>query len=99
MYDLAVQLGGLALASILCHEIGHSLGLVPSGVPPRGLFAEVDDLPFTVTNATNAHIDTVGLNIMQTGSNTNWLEVFGQSPVFNPLNWAYLRRQLVIGEL
>jgi hypothetical protein len=97
IYDLIVNLGGLALASILCHEVGHSLGLVPYGPPPKGLFAGVAT-DFVVTLAPDAHIDTEGMNVMQTGGNLNVLEAFsGDEPAFEPLSWAYLRRQLVVG--
>ncbi len=99
IYDLIVNLGGLALASILCHEVGHSLGLVPYGAPPEGLFAGVE-ADFVVTVAPDAHIDTEGMNVMQTGGNLNVLEAFsGELPAFEPLSWAYLRRQIVVGEM
>ena len=97
LLSLTVDLLGLALASTLCHEMGHSLGLVPFGPPPEGLFAEVAGLQFTDHDVPGAHIDTKGLNVMQTGKVTNWLEALSQEPVFNPLNLAYLRRRIVVG--
>lgn len=97
IYELVMDLGGMALASILAHEIGHSLGLVPPGAPPSGLFAGMD-VDFVVTVTDDAHIDTDGLNVMQTGGNLNISEAIGgERPVFEPLSWAYLRRQLVVG--
>jgi len=97
VYNLLVEFGALALSSILAHEMGHSLGLVPFGLPPEGLFAGVD-VDFTVSLAPDAHIDTPGLNIMQTGGSVNWVEaVGGDMPRFEPLSWAYLTRQLVVG--
>jgi len=96
-YGIIIQFGSLALAAILTHEIGHSLGLVPFGAPPEGLFAGIET-DFTVTFAPDAHIDTIGLNVMQTGGSVNWLEAAtGDLPRFEPLSWAYLRRQLVVG--
>jgi len=96
-YNLLMQFGSLAIAAILSHEIGHSLGLVPFGPPPGGLFAGVET-DWTVTLAPDAHIDTAGLNVMQTGASVNWLEAAtGDLPRFEPLSWAYLRRQLVVG--
>ena len=93
---LTVELGGAAVASTLCHEMGHSLGLVAPGVPPEGLFAGVE--PDFVLKATDgAHIDTEGLNVMQTGTMTELLDVEDLHPEFNPLNMAYLRRQIVVG--
>ena len=97
LYALGVDLGALALASILTHEIGHSLGLVPYGPPPQGLFAGVDGPSFLASFAPDAHIDTAGLNIMQTGGSVDWTAALGEDPRFNALNWAYLRRQLVVG--
>lgn len=98
-YGIIIQFGSLALAAILTHEIGHSLGLVPFGAPPDGLFAGIE-ADFTVTFAPDAHIDTIGLNVMQTGGSVNWLEAAtGDLPRFEPLSWAYLRRQLVVGSL
>ncbi len=97
IYALAVDLLGLAMASTLCHEMGHSLGLVPYGPPPEGLFAEVNGPSFVVSPVPGAHIDTPGLNVMQTGAVTNWVEALSQVPTFNPLNLAYLRQRLVVG--
>ena len=97
IYNLFVEFGALALASIVAHELGHSLGLVPSGLPPEGLFAG-EDLDFVVSVAPDAHIDTEGLNVMQTGGSVNWLEaVTGDRPRFEPFSWAYLTRQIVVG--
>ncbi|TNF29660.1 MAG: hypothetical protein EP329_15205 [Deltaproteobacteria bacterium] len=96
LYVLGVDMGGLALASILCHEIGHSLGLVPFGPPSEGLFAGVDGPEFLESFAPDAHIDTAGLNIMQTGGSVDWTTALGSEPRFNPLNWAYLRRQIIV---
>lgn len=97
IYELVIDLGGMALASILAHELGHSLGLVPFGAPPIGLFAGVRT-DFVVTLAADAHIDTEGLNVMQTGGNLNISEAIGgERPAFEPLSWAYLRRQIVVG--
>jgi hypothetical protein len=97
IYELVMDLGGMALASILAHEIGHSLGLVPPGAPPIGLFAGMD-VDFVVTVTDDAHIDTDGLNVMQTGGNLNLTEAIGgERPAFEPLSWAYLTRQLVVG--
>ncbi|PKN54138.1 MAG: hypothetical protein CVU56_28155 [Deltaproteobacteria bacterium HGW-Deltaproteobacteria-14] len=97
VYILGVDMGGLALSSILCHEMGHSLGLVPFGPPAEGLFAGVDGPEFLESFAPDAHIDTEGLNIMQTGGSVDWTQALGSEPRFNPLNWAYLRRQIIVG--
>lgn len=99
LFVLGIDLLGLALGATLCHEMGHSLGLVPSGAPPAGLFAEMPGLSFTDHFVPGAHVDTPGLNVMQTGKVTNWLEALSEEPRFNALNLAYLRRRLVVGDL
>ncbi|MGM0578064.1 MAG: hypothetical protein ACQEXJ_20235 [Myxococcota bacterium] len=97
LLDFTIRMGGLALATTLCHEIGHSLGLVPYEAPPEGLFAGLDGLSFTLNDVAGAHIDTPGLNIMQNGAVTNWLDALSQVPRFNALNYSYLRRQTIVG--
>lgn len=97
IFTTIMDFATLAVAATLCHEMGHSLGLVPNGPPPEGLFGGVDGLPFTDSDAGTAHIDTPGLNVMQTGKVTSYLEALGGVPRFNELNLAYLRRRLVVG--
>ncbi len=94
--QFAVEMGGLAVASTLCHEMGHSLGLVPYGLPPDGLFAGLAGLTFLDNDVPSAHIDTPGLNVMQTGAVTNWVEALEQVPRLNAVNMAYLRRRLIV---
>jgi hypothetical protein len=96
-YALILNLLSTALASTLCHEIGHSLGLVPSGPPPVGMFAEMPGLSFTVKDSLGPHIDTPGLNVEQTGGASVWMEALNEEPRFNALSLAYLRRRLVVG--
>ena len=96
LIHFAIDMLGLALASTLCHEIGHSLGLVPPGPPPNGLFAGIPELDFIDNYIDDAHIDTSGLNVMQTGKVTNYIEAVSQVPAFNAINMAYLRRRLVV---
>ena len=99
LYRLVIDLLGQAIAATLAHEMGHSLGLVPPGPPPTGLFANMPALSLTDYDIDGWHIDTPGLNIMQTGAVTSWVEAVGQEMRFNPLNIAYLRRRLVVGAL
>ncbi len=94
-YVFVVDLVSLAMASVLAHEMGHSLGLVPSGPPPDGLLAEVDG-PWVVKEVDGAHIDTPGFNLMQSGSSFSFGDLSGGSPRFNAPNLAYLRRVLLV---
>jgi len=94
---LATGLGALA-----AHEIGHSLGLVPKGAPPLGLFAGETQASF-ITNPDGSkgpHIDTAGPNLMQAGpgSGNNKLDIsMLLTPFFfNELNLAYLQGHLVV---
>nr|MCA9521265.1 hypothetical protein [Myxococcales bacterium] len=94
---LLIRFGALALSSVIAHEMGHSLGLVPYGPPPEGLFGGVGVTEFTVQAVTSAHIDTPGLNIMQQGSQLNIAELLGgQNPFFNEPNLAYLRGRIIV---
>ena len=97
LFRLIMDFLSLGIATTLCHEMGHSLGLVPGGAPPEGLFGGMDGLNFTVSDAGYAHIDTPGLNIMQTHKVTSYLEFLDGEPRFNELNLAYLRRRIVVG--
>jgi hypothetical protein len=99
LFKVIMQFASLGIAVTLCHEMGHSLGLVPSGAPPEGLFGGMDGLNFTVSDAGYAHIDTPGLNIMQTGKVTSYFEFLDADPRFNELNLAYLRRRIVVGSV
>ena len=87
----------LAVAAVTAHEIGHSLGLVKPGLPPVGLLGGIDG-PWIVqsTDPADAHIDTPGFNLMQTGSQFDLADAVRGQPEFNAPNLAYLRRRLVI---
>jgi hypothetical protein len=86
-----------ALAALIAHEIGHSLGLVACGAPPAGLFGGVYDDRWMVGDPGCAHIDIAGLNIMQTGRSLleNPADIGGEV-TFEPLSLAYLRGRLLV---
>lgn len=67
--DRVVRFMGLAIGAVTAHEMGHAMGLVPDGVPPEGLFANVTDCPFIGSHTDLAHADFPGLNLMQAGGN------------------------------
>jgi len=102
-YDFMVEGLGLGLAALLVHEIGHSVGLVPYGAPPLGLFGG-EKLASFVENpggSTGPHIDTEGFNLMQAGPGSGngfqvGLDMLTSPIAFNELNEAYLRGRLIV---
>ncbi len=97
-----VQTIGRLAGALTAHEIGHSLGLVPNGAPPYGLFGGEKNAVFTNgARTTSHHIDTPGFNLMEAGPGSapgakldimTYLTV----PRFNALNMAYLRGRLLV---
>ncbi len=86
-----------AAAMTIAHEMGHSMGLVTPGPPPRGLFGGVDGLSFTYADEDSWHIDMPGPNVMQAGGGAELIEALDNPPVYAPLNLAYLRGRIVVG--
>ncbi len=89
-----------ALAALTAHEIGHSLGLVADGPPPRGLFGGEAMAEFAGPLTTSAHLDLAGLNLMASGGGGAGLESGATSlfeePFFTPLEMAYLRGRVLV---
>jgi hypothetical protein len=87
------------LGSIVAHEAGHALGLVPAGVPGAGLFGGV-------TGAELNHAVTPGgvtptENFLMNAGNTFTFERLAglngnPLPYFRPIDNAYLRDRVVI---
>jgi len=96
VFRFFLQVGGIGLAALTAHEIGHSLGLVAPGPPPTGLFGGASQADFVVGPADGWHIDTAGPNLMQSGSSLNIADFLTTYPRYNPLNLAYLKRRLVV---
>ncbi len=97
-----VQTIGRLAGALTAHEIGHSLGLVPDGPPPNGLFGGERNASFTNGGRTTSHhIDTPGFNIMEAGPGSapgakiDFMSYLSE-PKFNALNMAYLRGRLLV---
>ena len=97
LVKLFFKVGGIGLAALTAHEMGHSLGLVAPGAPPAGLFGGACEASFVVTCSDDAHLDTAGANLMQSGKSLNVADFLTSYPRFEPLSLAYLQRRLVVG--
>ncbi len=95
LFALEVRLLSLAIAAVTAHEMGHSLGLIAPGPPPKGLLGGVDG-PWVVKKQDEHHLDTAGPNLMQTGDSFNAAELLSQTPAFSALELGYLRRRLLV---
>gem|GEM_PF-5851313 len=96
LFVLLDRLFSLAIAAITAHEVGHSLGMVKPGPPPTGLFGGVTNASFITAAVDEHHVDTPGMNIMQTGASLKPQDLFAGEPYFAAFNLAYLRRQIVV---
>ena len=77
--DLAV-----ALAAILAHEVGHSLGLVTPGPPPVGLWGDA-----------TLHVDKARPEDIM-NSVVGYDALVEEIYRFRPLNMAYLRERILL---
>jgi hypothetical protein len=98
--DVAVAVQGFAdaLGSIVAHEAGHALGLVPPGAPGIGLYGGSTGAAFShdvladgVTSPTENHL-------MRAGGNFSFASLAGLSghplPFLRPLDFGYLRDRI-----
>jgi hypothetical protein len=95
--ETVVELFTKALGSLIAHEMGHSVGLVACGPPPGGLFSGVYDERWMASDPGCGHIDTPGLNIMQTGGSllAEPQSILGEV-AFNAISMAYLRGRVIV---
>jgi hypothetical protein len=98
----AVDRYALFLSMVGAHEIGHSTGLVADGPPPLGLFGNAHPNNTFVAssgNTTNAHIDTVGSNLMSASLSFTDSIVQGSSfTSFEPMSLAHLLRRFLFDQ-
>ena len=95
----AIAIFGDALGSIMAHEAGHALGLVPEGRPSVGLFGGETGVDY-------AHnIDVFGASepspwLMNAGGSLDFEQLAGSGEAgplrFRPLNYAYLRDRVIV---
>lgn len=87
------------LAALMAHEIAHSLGLVPYGPPPMGLFAGETRGAYAAGEFVGAHVNTEGFNVMQQAfalDDEGAGAILAAEPFFNALNLAYLQKRLIV---
>jgi hypothetical protein len=88
-----------ALGSIVAHEAGHALGLVPPGAPGGGLYGGSDGANYA--HSVNPDGSTPSENfLMKAGNTFSFARLAGLGsyalPVFRPIELAYLRDRLVL---
>ncbi|MBN1944761.1 MAG: hypothetical protein JW797_03750 [Bradymonadales bacterium] len=95
---LVIELMIKGVSALVAHEMGHSLGLVAPGAPPSGLFGGVYDPAWMSSESNSTHIDTFGLNVMQTGGSlmADPTGILDEEVTFYPLNLAYLRGRVIV---
>ena len=95
--DAAMQAFADALGTIVAHEVGHALGLVPPGFPGGGLYGGFSGGSYShninASGSLPAEID-----LMNIGSDFSFAVLAGIEgnplPSFRPTNYAYLRDRL-----
>jgi hypothetical protein len=95
----AVQVFGDVLGSIVAHETGHALGLVPAGHPGGGLFGGTGGAQLNHA-VTPTGADSAENFLMNSGYTFTFDRLAGLSgnprPYFRPIDYAYLRDRVVI---
>lgn len=85
------------VALITAHEMGHSLGLVANGPPPRGLFGGELGAEFSGPLTSPYHLDTYDNDIMAASLSFGEALLEGEAgPRFTALEWAYLLGKVVL---
>lgn len=101
-YDLiqnAIDVIGRALGSILAHETGHALGLVPPGPPGGGLYGGSSGTNYA-HDLTPAGAAPPENYLMKAGPTFTFSKLSGLAgeplPFFSPLDFAYLRDRVIL---
>jgi hypothetical protein len=101
-YDLvqnAIQVFGDLLGSIVAHEAGHALGLVPAGVPGGGLFGGTSGAQMNHSVLPGGGDPSENF-LMKSGYTFTFDRLAGLNgnplPFFRPIEYAYLRDRVVI---
>ena len=101
-YDLvqtAIQGFADMLGSIVAHECGHALGLVPVGAPGGGLYGGTSGAELN-HDVTPTGVSPTENYLMNSGYTFSFARLAGLNgnalPYFRPLDYAYLRDRVVI---
>jgi len=101
-YDLvqaAIQGFADMLGSVVAHETGHALGLVPIGAPGGGLYGGTGGAELN-HDVTPAGVSPTANYLMNAGNTFSFARLAGLNgnalPYFRPLDYAYLRDRVVI---
>ncbi|HVR75264.1 MAG TPA: hypothetical protein VMT52_13080 [Planctomycetota bacterium] len=93
----AVDAWSRMTAVVAAHEIGHSIGLVANGAPPRGLFGGEVNAPFAGPYTNAFHLDTPANDIMAGSLSFSDALLDGAAgPRFNQLEQAFLHGRTLI---
>ncbi|MGE3163602.1 MAG: hypothetical protein AB7O52_01710 [Planctomycetota bacterium] len=94
----AIDAFGRATATIIAHEVGHSMGLCSNGALPGGLFGGVIGPSWSGGFTNDYHFDSPGPNLMAAAlSFTNSIATGVNGYRFNEVNQAYLRETILLG--
>jgi hypothetical protein len=95
--DQAIDAIARATATILAHEIGHSVGLVANSAPPAGLFGGEFMASFAGPYTNTYHLDTGDNEIMAAAlSFSDSILPAPDGPRFNKLAMAYLLERIIL---
>ncbi len=84
-------------ATILAHEIGHSVGLVANGAPTAGLFGGEAQASFSGPYTTSYHLDTGDNEVMAASLSFSDCIITGPGgPRFHPLLLSYLQQRIIL---